>query len=102
DADPDVQKAAAEAMGAIGQAAAGDLPALRAALKEKGSSAALRANAARKLAALGPAAKDAVPELAEALKEPDVTVRRAAAAALAQVGAGGKGALLVLIDALGD
>jgi len=102
DADPAVRQAAGQAMAALGPPAATDLPALRTALREKGAPPELRAQAARSLGALGAGARDAVPELAEALGSPDVAVRRAAADALAHIGPPAKGALLPLIDALGD
>jgi HEAT repeat protein len=102
DADPDVRKAAAEALATMGPGAANDVPALRAALKEKAVPAELRARAARSLGALGAGARDAVPDLAEALRSSDLTIRRAAAAALAQVGPDAKGAISELTQALAD
>jgi HEAT repeat protein len=102
DRDPEVRRAAAEALAAMGPGAAGDMPALRKALKEKAAPAEVRAQAARSLGALGAGARDAVPDLAEALRSSDVTLRRAAAAALNQIGPDAKGAIIPLRDALGD
>ncbi len=102
DPDAGVRKAAGEAMAGLGPPAATDVPALRTALREKGAPPELRAQAANSLGKLGAGAREAVPELAEALASPDVAVRRAAAAALVQIGPPAKGALLRLIDALGD
>jgi HEAT repeat protein len=102
DRDPEVSKAAAEALATMGPGGAGDVPALRAALKEKAAPAEVRARAASSLGALGAGARDAVPDLAEALRSPDATVRRAAAAALNQIGPDAKGAAIALEDALGD
>jgi HEAT repeat protein len=102
DVDPEVRKAAGEAIETLGPPAAGDVPSLRALLGEKGAPAELRARVARSLGALGAGASKAVPELAEAVRAPEVEVRRAAAAALAQVGPAAKDALLPLMEALKD
>ena len=77
-----------------GRGPPGDVPALRAALKEKAAPPELRARAAPLPGGAGAGARDAVPDLGEALRDSDVNVRRAAAAALAQVGPGAKGAIL--------
>jgi HEAT repeat protein len=102
DSDAEVRKVATEAMVALGPAAAGDVPALRAALKERNNPPELRAQAAKSLGGLGAGARAAVPELTDALRSPDVIVRRAAAGALAQVGTAAKDALVPLMDALQD
>src|SRR3954470_10300000 len=59
-----------------------------------------RRAAAAALGRLGPKAGPAVPALAEALSDEDLYVRRLAALALGDIGAGG--AVPALIEALGD
>jgi HEAT repeat protein len=79
DKDPQVRRAALEAMGLIGR---DSLPILLAALKDDG----LRAGAAAALGKIGRPAGVAVPTLCKMLEDPDAEVRRNAAAALGRIG----------------
>jgi HEAT repeat protein len=80
DKSSDISIAAANALEAIGPAAA---PALAEALKDADSD--VRLAAAYAFGAIGPAAADAAPALAEALKDADPNVRDAAAYALESI-----------------
>jgi HEAT repeat protein len=79
DKDPNVCRAALEAMGMIGQES---LPILLVALKDDR----LRAGAAAALGTIGRPAGDAVPTLCKMLEDPDMEARRNAAAALGGIG----------------
>ena len=94
DAEEDVRRAAAEALGEIGDAAA--VPGLLAALRD--ADADVRREAAWALGRIGDAA--AVPGLLAALRDADADVRWAAAAALGRIG--DAAAVLGLVAALRD
>jgi HEAT repeat protein len=79
DKDPNIRRAALEAMGWIGQ---DSLPILLAALKDDG----LRAGAAAALGKIGRPARDAVPTLCKMLEDSDPEARRNAATALGRIG----------------
>ncbi len=93
------RRSAAEALGRIGPAAAGAVPALVKALEDR--AAYVRYGAAGALGRIGPAAAVAVPALVKtALQDPDRGVRGAAAYALGKIGPGAAGAVPTFARAL--
>ncbi len=83
DADPNVRKAAATAMGRIDPDPKEAVPALVKALKDR--AAVVRIAAAGALGQMGEAAQDAVPDLQQAQKDKDRGVMRAAGMALKSI-----------------
>ncbi len=100
--DPDsyVRSAAAQALGALGAAAADQAPRLGEALGDPDRD--VRYAAAQALGALGAAAADQAPRLVEALGDPYSRVRSAAAQALGALGAAAADQAPRLGEALGD
>jgi HEAT repeat protein len=84
DEDPRVRGAAAYALGTFGERAAGEVPALREAMRDPDPR--VRRSAARAAGRLGEAAADAVNDLCVLLKDPDTLVRRDAVTALGALG----------------
>ena len=81
-----VRSTAAEALGAIGRAAPAEVvPALAAALRDKGKNADVRAAAAEALGKIGPAAAPTVSALRSVLDDDDEDVRKAAAEAIERI-----------------
>jgi HEAT repeat protein len=97
DADINVRRGAAGALGQIGPAAASAVPKLISALGD--AEAWVRAAAAGGLGNIGPAAASAVPKLITALGDTHIDVRRNATEALKQIG---PAAVPALITALSD
>src|SRR5262249_52821730 len=85
DVDPRVKRAAAYALGTFGPLAAGSIPALKEALRNKNPG--VRQNAAWALGRIRDRVDGTcVAELCDLLRDPDVLVRRDAAGALGELG----------------
>ena len=95
-----VREAAAEALEALGQAAARALPALALAAGDEASP--VRRAALRTLEKLGPAARDALPALRRALKDKDEFARWHAVRALGAIGPDAAEAIPDMIPLLKD
>ncbi|MEK6289456.1 MAG: HEAT repeat domain-containing protein [Acidobacteriota bacterium] len=98
DQDPEVSKAAARALWAMGSVASEAVPALIEGLKSPDPS--IRLSSAQVVQRIGPAAKAAVPALADLLRDQDSAVRSVAAFAMGAMGQEAKSAIPALIKVL--